>query len=199
LRNVIGRVPGRDPGRLVILGAHYDTKDLPGFVGANDGGSGVAVLLELARTIKPGSLRPTVVFLFFDGEEAPGNTDFERNGMRGSRAAVRLFSRPWPVVVLDMVGDRSLSIPREPNSDAQLWAEIRRAAIHVGAGRAFPATAGPQVLDDHIPFKEAGFPALDLIDFSFACFHRRCDDMRAVSARSLDLVGETMLEFLRRR
>jgi Zn-dependent M28 family amino/carboxypeptidase len=155
------------------------------------------VLLELARRIKPRSLRPTVVFLFFDGEEAPGNSDFSRYGMRGSRAAVRLFSRRWPVVVLDMVGDRSLSIPREPNSDPELWEQIRRAAGRVGAGRVFPAHTGPRVLDDHIPFKEAGFPAVDLIDFDFACWDRVCDDMSKVSARSLDLVGETVFEFLR--
>jgi hypothetical protein len=199
LRNVIGRIPGRDSGRLVILGAHYDTEDIPNFVGANNGGSGVAVLLELARTIRPRSLRPTVAFLFFDGEEAPGNSDFSTHGMRGSRAAVKLFSRPWPVVVLDMVGGRPLSIPREGNSDAMLWEEIRRAAVRVGAGRVFPARDGSRVLDDHIPFKEAGFPAVDLIDISFPCWDRVCDDMSKVSARSLDLVGETVLEFLRRR
>jgi Zn-dependent M28 family amino/carboxypeptidase len=197
LRNVVGRIPGRDPSRTVILGAHYDTEDLPRFLGANDGGSGVAVLLELARRIKPRSLGPTVVLLFFDGEEAPGDSDFARTGMRGSRQAVKLFKQRWPVVVLDMVGDRSLSIPREPNSDPDLWALIRGAAQRVGAGRVFPAQAGPAILDDHIPFKQAGFPAVDLIDFSFPCWHRLCDNMSAVSARSLDLVGETVFEYLR--
>ena len=69
LRNVIGRVPGRQPGRTVIVGAHYDTKDLPGFVGANDGASGVAVVLELARIVRAHPVRPTIVFVLFDGEE----------------------------------------------------------------------------------------------------------------------------------
>ena len=199
LRNVIGRIPGRDPSRLVILGAHYDTEDIPNFVGANNGGSGVAVLLELARRIKPRTLGPTVVLLFFDGEEAPGDSDFSRFGMRGSRQAVKLFKKRWPVVVLDMVGDRSLSIPREPNSDQALWQQIRNAALRVGAGRAFPSHAGPRILDDHIPFLEAGFPAVDLIDFDFPCWDKVCDDMSTVSARSLDLVGETVFEFLRSR
>jgi Zn-dependent M28 family amino/carboxypeptidase len=197
LRNVIGRIPGRDAKRTLILGAHYDTKNLPGFVGANDGASGVAVLLELARTIRPRSLRPNVVLVFFDGEESPGKSDFLQQGLRGSRAAVRLFSRRWPVVVLDMVGDRSLSIPREPNSDPQLWARVRRAAHRAGVGRVFPARAGRAVFDDHIPFKEAGFRAVDVIDFSFPCWHQPCDDISAVSARSLDQVGETVVEFLR--
>jgi glutaminyl-peptide cyclotransferase len=199
LRNVIGRIPGRDSKRLVILGAHYDTEDIPNFVGANNGGSGVAVLLELARRIKPRALKPTVVLLFFDGEEAPGDSDFSRYGMRGSRQAVKLFKKRWPVIVLDMVGDRSLSIPREPNSNQALWQEIRSAALRVGAGRAFPSYAGPRVLDDHIPFIEAGFPAIDLIDFDFPCWDKVCDDMSTVSARSLDLVGETVFEYLRSR
>src|SRR5215212_1152705 len=115
--------------RTVGLGAHYDTKDLPGFVGANDGASGVAVLLELARTIRPRSVRPNVVLLFFDGEEKPrADGDFLDEGVRGSRAAVRLFKRRWPVVVVDMVGDRALAIPREASSDVRLWARIRSAA-----------------------------------------------------------------------
>jgi hypothetical protein len=71
LRNVIGEVAGRDPSRRVIVGAHYDTKDEPGFVGANDGASGTAVAVELARTLRPRRLRPTVVFILFDGEESP--------------------------------------------------------------------------------------------------------------------------------
>jgi hypothetical protein len=71
LRNVVGRVAGREPGRLVVVGAHYDTKEIPGFVGANDGASGTAVTVELARTIRPRDLRPTIVFILFDGEESP--------------------------------------------------------------------------------------------------------------------------------
>ena len=71
LRNVVGFVPGRDPSRTVVVGAHYDTKDLPGFVGANDGAGGTALVVELARTVKPRELRPSVVFILFDGEESP--------------------------------------------------------------------------------------------------------------------------------
>jgi len=198
LRNVVGRIPGRDRKRTVIVGAHYDTKDLPGFVGANDGASGVAVLLELARTIRPRTVRPNVVLLFFDGEEKPrADGDFLEEGVRGSRAAVRLFKRRWPVVVVDMVGDRTLSIPREAGSDARLWRRIRSAAVRVGATSAFPAQTAPVVLDDHTPFQQAGFPAVDIIDFTFPCWHLACDDLGAVSARSLDRVGETLAAFLR--
>ena len=89
LRNVVGTIPGRARARPIVIGAHYDTKDLPGFVGANDGASGVAVLTQLARTIKPGRLRRPVVLVAFDGEESPRGTaseDFEARGLRGSKS-----------------------------------------------------------------------------------------------------------------
>jgi hypothetical protein len=195
LRNVIGRVPGREPG-YVVVGAHYDTKDIPGFVGANDGASGTAVVAQLARTI--GRPRHTVRFVFFDGEESPrGADDFEEDGLRGSKVAAPAFADARAMVLLDFVGDRDLSIPRETNSNPDLWRKLRAAARRVGAGRVFPDRAGGAVLDDHIPFQDAGVPSIDLIDFDFACFHRRCDDLSAVSERSVDAVGETVYELLR--
>jgi glutaminyl-peptide cyclotransferase len=195
LRNVVGTVRGREPG-YVVVGAHYDTKDIPGFVGANDGASGTAVAAQLARSIR----RPkhTVRFVFFDGEESPrGSDDFERDGLRGSRVASEAFADARAMVLLDFVGDRRLSIRREANSNPGLWRQLRAAAQRVGAGRVFPARRGGAVLDDHIPFQDAGVPSIDLIDFDFACFHRRCDDMSAVSERSVDAVGETIAELLR--
>ena len=200
LRNVIGTVRGRDPRRLVVVGAHYDTKDLPGFVGANDGASGTATVLELARTIRPRQARPTLVFIFFDGEESPrGATDaeFEQRGLRGSKAAAPRYRHAEAMVLLDFVGDRDLSIPREGYSDRRLWERLRAAAGRVGAGSAFPPRTGASILDDHIPFLRQGVPSIDLIDFDFPCFHRRCDNLSAVSARSLDMTGETVLELLR--
>jgi glutaminyl-peptide cyclotransferase len=198
LRNVIGTVPGRNPRRLVVVGAHYDTKDLPGFVGANDAASGTAVVRQLARTIKPRTVRPTLVFIFFDGEESPpGSEDFERDGLRGSKVAARTFSHAEAMVLLDFVGEKNLSLPREGYSNRRLWARLRSAAQRVGAGRTFPPRTGSYVSDDHIPFQQAGVPSIDLIDFDFPCWHRRCDDLSVVSARSLDAVGETMIEFLR--
>jgi hypothetical protein len=197
LRNVVATVPGRDPSRFVVVGAHYDTYDLPGFVGANDSASGTAVVRQLARTIKPRTVRPTLVFVFFDGEEAPPNTDFDSEGLRGSTVAARVFKRAESMILLDFVGDRNLSLPRESNSNRRLWRRLRAAADRVGAGRVFPPGTGPTVTDDHIPFLQAGVPAIDLIDFDFPCWHRRCDDLSVVSARSLDAVGETMIEFLR--
>jgi Zn-dependent M28 family amino/carboxypeptidase len=180
----------------VVVGAHYDTKDIPGFVGANDGASGTAVAAELARTIR--RPRHTVRFVFFDGEESPrGSDDFEADGLRGSKVAAREFADARAMVLLDFVGDRRLSIPREANSAPGLWRKLRAAARRVGAGTVFPDRSTGSVLDDHIPFLDAGVPSIDLIDFTFPCWHRRCDDLSAVSERSVDAVGETVYELLR--
>jgi glutaminyl-peptide cyclotransferase len=196
LRNVIGTVRGREPG-YVVVGAHYDTKEIPGFVGANDGASGTAVVAELARSIR--RPRHTVHFIFFDGEESPGrgSAGFEETGLRGSKVAAQAFGGARAMVLLDFVGDRRLSIPREANSDPGLWRKLRAAARRVGAGTVFPDRSSGSVLDDHIPFLDAGVPSIDLIDFTFPCWHRRCDNMSAVSERSVDTVGETVYELLR--
>lgn len=199
LRNVVGTVPGRERGRLVVVGAHYDTKDIPGFVGANDGASGTAAVLQLARTIKPRTIGPTLKFVFFDGEESPRGTPderFQEEGLRGSKVAARAYRNADAMILLDFVGDRDLSIPQE--GDSALWARLRSAARHARTLRHFPDEVGPGVIDDHTPFLEEGVPAIDLIDFDFPCFHRTCDDLSAVSRRSLDAVGETVLEMLRR-
>ncbi|HZC12505.1 MAG TPA: M28 family metallopeptidase [Thermoleophilaceae bacterium] len=203
LRNVIGAVRGRDPVKLVVVGAHYDTKDLPGFVGANDGAAGTAAVVSLARSIRPGQLAPTVAFVFFDGEEAPAGSpseDFERSGLRGSRAAAPGYARRGAaaMILLDFVADRNLSIPREANSTPALWEELRAAAARVGVGCAFPAATRPPIIDDHVPFLKAGVPAINLIDFTYPCWHRRCDDLSAVSRRSLDASTEAVYELLAR-
>ena len=198
LRNVVGTIPGRNPRRKVVLGAHYDTKDLPGFVGANDAASGTAVVRELARTIKPRRLQPTLIIVFFDGEEAPPGKDaqFERYGLRGSKVAARAFRSAEAAIVLDLVGDRKLAIPRDQFSNRRLWQRLRAASRRTGFARHFPVREQGPVLDDHVPFIRAGVPAIDLIDFDFDCWHMRCDNLTAVSPQSLNAVGETMMAFL---
>lgn len=200
LRNVIGRVPGRDPDRIVVVGAHYDTKDIRGYLGANDGAGGTAAVLELARAIKPRTLDPTIVFILFDGEESPRGTpdsEFERRGLRGSKVAAPRYTRAEAMILLDFIAEKNLAIPRESLSDEALWARLRAAARRVGAARYFPAREQGAVLDDHVPFIRQGVPSIDLIDFDFPCWHRLCDDMSVVSRRSLDASGETVLELLR--
>ena len=199
LRNVIGTVPGRDPKRTVVVGAHYDTKDIPGFVGAVDAGSGTAVATQLARTIKPRTVAPTIVFVLFDGEEAPArrpDSEFERYGLRGSRVAARTYRNAESMILLDFVGEKDLSIPREANSDRALWRKLRAAAAAAGVADRFPARTAPAVSDDHIPFIRRGIPSIDLIDFEFDCWHRTCDDMSQISESSLDATGESMVRLL---
>jgi len=200
LRNVVGKVPGRERDRIVLVGAHYDTKDIPGFVGANDGASGTAVTLHLAREIEPRTIRPTLLFVFFDGEESPrgaADHEFEEKGLRGSKVAARRFAGPVDrMVLLDFVGDKDLSIPRESFSSRGLWSRLRAAADRAGTPETFPEGTAGGVLDDHIPFLQRGVPAIDLIDFDFDCWHRTCDDLSAVSEESLDRVGETVMELL---
>jgi glutaminyl-peptide cyclotransferase len=201
LRNVIGVVPGRDPKRTVIVGAHYDTKDIPGFVGAIDSGSGTAVAVQLARTLRPRQVRPTVVFALFDGEESPRGTpdtteDFRRRGLRGSKVAAKKLPRAEAMILVDFVGNRTLRLAREDLSDFKLWERLRSAARRVGAGGAFPDTTQPEVSDDHVPFLKRGIPAVNLIDFDFPCWHKTCDDLSKVSTRSLDQTGESVLQLL---
>jgi hypothetical protein len=199
LRNVVGRLPGRKPA--VVVAAHYDTKAIPGFVGANDGAGGTAAVLELARVLrrtKRPAGAPELRFVLFDGEEATDDEAFYETGLRGSKAYARRHRGELrALVLLDFIADKQLRIPREEGSDKRLWARLRRAAKRVGAGSVFPASKRAEILDDHTPFARDGVPAIDLIDFEFPCWHKQCDDMSAVSARSLDASGEAVLELLR--
>lgn len=201
VRNVVGELPGR--GKAVLVAAHYDTKPEPfRFVGANDGAGGTAELLELARALehtrRPRGA-PPIRFVAFDGEESPDDrADFYATGLRGSKPyAARHAGELRAMVLLDFVANRNLAIPREAGSDPALWARLRAAARRVGAGGAFPATEQGEVLDDHTPFARRGVPAIDLIDFNFPCWHKACDDLPAVSRRSLALSGAAALELLR--
>jgi glutaminyl-peptide cyclotransferase len=198
LQNVVGSLRGS--GRPILVAAHYDTKDgIPGFVGANDGAGGTAAVLEIARALRRVRDRPALRFVLFDGEESPDDSlDFYTSGLRGSKPYAREHADELrAVVLLDFVAERgAMRIPREAGSDPRLWGRLRAAARRVGALRVFPRGSTGQILDDHTPFARRGVPAIDLIDFTFPCWHRPCDDMDVVSARSLDLVGETVVQML---
>lgn len=212
-RNVVGTIPGAEPG-AVVVGAHHDTKDgIPGFVGANDGASGVAVVLELARALPDEVEGPSIHVALFDAEEARGERSFLADGTRGSRQYVRYArgegrdgSPPLEeieaMVLFDLVGDCDLAIPRETNSDPALYETFATAASErspTGNPAPFGGEAGP-ILDDHIPFRDAGVPVVDLIDFDYGpgpspgkWWHSREDTLKHVCAKSLDAVGEAAL------
>jgi glutaminyl-peptide cyclotransferase len=205
LRNVVGTLPGRKPG--ILVGAHYDTLvEPPGFVGANNGAAGTAVVIEAARALshvrRPAGA-PEVRFALFDGEEPAAGlpeetTDFYSEGLRGSRAYVTRYpDRTAAMLLLDYVGNRGLRLPREGSSTPALWDRVRAAARRVGATRFFPDETGARIVDDHTPFLRAGVPAVDFIDWSYPG-HDRSDTLDKLSRRSLDGVGETVVEVVRR-
>jgi len=200
LRNVVGRLPGTKPP--IVIAAHYDSKDIPNFVGANDGAGGTAAVMELARVLR-GMDRPkgapALRFVLFDGEEATDDSrPFLATGVRGSKAyAKRHRGEVRSLILLDFVAAKDLHIQREASSDARLWAKLRRAAKTVGAASAFPPGTGSAITDDHTPFLVQGVPAIDLIQWPYDCWHKPCDDLSAVSEVSLDQSGETVLELVR--
>jgi hypothetical protein len=206
LRNVVGTLPGRAPA--IVVGAHYDTKDLPGFVGADDGASGTAVVLELARALARPGVRPRngreLRFVLFDGEESPAGaprTDaagIGRPGLRGSRAYLqRHRGELGELLAIDLVGQRDLRLRREAGSDAALWARLHAAADEAGVGEAFPSGTVPAVRDAHAPFAGERIPAIDVIDRDSPCFHRTCDTLAQIDPASLDAVGEAVVGLVR--
>jgi glutaminyl-peptide cyclotransferase len=201
LRNVVGRIPGKRPA--IAIAAHYDSKLLQGFVGANDSAAGTAAVLELARALRKTDRprgAPELRFLLFDGEEATDDSrPFLETGLRGSTEyAKRHASEIGTLILLDFIAAKQLSIRRESYSDARLWRQLRAAARKVGAAAAFPAgDLGSAITDDHVPFVERGVRAIDLIQWPYVCFHQACDDMSAVSERSLDMTGESVLQLVR--
>jgi glutaminyl-peptide cyclotransferase len=202
LRNVVGQIPG--PGPVLVIGAHYDTINTPaGFVGANDAAAAVGAVIEIAHAIRRAprsALAPGVRFVLFDGEEqtAPTN-DFYGDALKGSKAYVQIHAEEIrAMVLLDYIGQPRLRLPREGTSDTALWSQVRAAADRVGVGPVFPAGKGTSILDDHTPFLRAGIPAVDLIDWNFPQQHQLTDTYARLSAQSIDAVGETMVELVRR-
>ena len=156
----------------------------------------------IGATFPKGTL-PVNVRFAFDGEEEPAgcaDADFADCGLRGSKAYVRAHrgERLRAMILLDYIAEKGTRIPREANSDIALWSRLRRSARRVGAGRTFPEGVGPSLIDDHIPFVEAGVPAIDLIDFDYPYWHTTQDTPDKLSADSLDAAGEAVVELLRR-
>lgn len=205
LRNVVGTLAGKKPG--IVVGAHYDTLVKPkGFVGANNGATGTAVVVEVARALARADVAGgsrQVSFVLFDGEEpAAGlpeeSRDFYHSGLRGSRAYVKAHRGETAyMVLLDYVGNKELRLPREGSSSIELWDRLRSAARRVGAARHFPGYSSEDIVDDHSPFLRAGVPAVDLIDWRYPGHDLR-DGLDKLSPASLDAVGETVVELATR-
>ncbi len=192
----------------VIIGAHYDsrifadrdplfsnrTQPVPG---ANDGASGVSVLLELARVL-PTNLGANVWLVFFDAEDngsLPGG-----EWIIGSRVFVEsLEGEPDAVVIVDMIGDSDLNIFIEKYSDQNMSQEIWGIAADLGYDNQFIAAPKHRIIDDHLPFVQAGIQAVDIIDFDYPYWHTVADSVDKVSAVSLNIVGEVLLAWVMER
>jgi hypothetical protein len=197
VQNIIASRTNQTP--RIILGAHYDSrliadqdlgagKNAP-VSGANDGASGVSVLLELSRTLSSES--PPIQLVFFDAEDNGGLNG--REWIMGSRAFVdALTYHPLAVVIVDMVGDADLNIFIELNSSTDLVAGIWGKAAELGYKNYFLQTGKYSMTDDHTPFLEAGIPAVDIIDFDYPFWHTSADTPDKVSPQSLQIVGETL-------
>jgi Zn-dependent M28 family amino/carboxypeptidase len=196
--NLVATIPGASRNRLILAG-HYDTKRFRefAFVGANDGGSSAAFLIELARVLKARQNALTMELLFLDGEEAviewAGNdhTYGSRHYVESARRD-RSLSTIKAMILVDMIADRDLRIKKDTNSTIWLTNMIWDAARRVGHSAYFPGES-TQIDDDHIPFLQAGIPAVDIIDLEFPAWHTPADTLDAVSARSMQIVGDVVL------
>lgn len=193
----------------LLIGAHYDTrshateekigenrqKPVPG---ANDGASGVAVLLELARSL-PRNLDKKVWLVLFDAEdqgEIPGWDAWCIGSTIMAQSFGKETDRPDAVVIADMIGDKDLQIPVERNSTPSLVKEIWKVAEDSGFAEIFTSQPKYAIYDDHIPFLEIGIPAADLIDFDYPAWHTLEDDIQNVSADSLAAVGTVLYTWI---
>ncbi|HEV8474174.1 MAG TPA: M28 family peptidase [Methylomirabilota bacterium] len=199
MANIVARLPGRRAD-VIMLAGHYDTKLFKSFrfVGANDGGSSAALLIELARRLARAPREYTLWIVWFDGEESR-EAWTATDSLYGSRHLATTLARegrlPRAMVLVDMIGDRALNIRRESASTPWLTDILWASAARLGHGRNFLNDAMP-VEDDHVPFLRAGVPAALLIDFDFPPWHTAEDTLDKVSAQSLAIVGDVVLDAL---
>jgi Zn-dependent M28 family amino/carboxypeptidase len=212
VRNIIAKFPGTKDGIIVILG-HYDTVyplRNSGFVGANDGGSSTAILLEYANQLRGGEAGKkrdgySIWLVWTDGEEAV-KTWTDTDSLYGTRHLAEKWEKDGTLkkikalMVMDMIGDADLDIVRDTNSTPWLLDLIYAAAEREGYQSHFYAMQGP-IEDDHLPFVKRGVPSADVIDLDYGynnVFHHSPQDtMDKLSPKSLEIVGDTILETIR--
>jgi Zn-dependent M28 family amino/carboxypeptidase len=204
LKNIIAEINPRAK-RRVLLCAHWDSRPMADhdldpesrkkpILGANDGASGVAVLLEIARALKGAPPKQRVTIVLFDGEDYG-------QGMAEMFLGSRFFAREWEgpppdwAVLLDMVGDRDLRLPPEgfslqgaPEVVERIWGAAEREGLS-----AFERTPGPSVMDDHVMLLSRGIPCIDVIDFEYPYWHTLADTPDKCSPKSLEQVGRALL------
>ena len=209
LINIIGNYNLRST-RRILLGAHYDTRPRADkdpdpanrarpILGANDGASGVAVLLEIARHLGVSIPPVGVDIVFFDGEDF-GEEGVPQDYILGSTYFAKHLKgyRPYSVIIVDMIGERDVEIRMEGFSDAAssaLLEEIFSIAERLDV-KAFKRENGASLIDDHLPFIQMGIPAVDLIDFDYPFWHTLEDTPDKCSPESLDAIGRVLLHYI---
>jgi glutaminyl-peptide cyclotransferase len=200
MKNIVAKIAGDKPG-IIILATHYDTKLLKDFVGANDGGSSTAVMLELARLLCPKPGANQVWITFFDGEEAVkewSDTD-SRYGSRQMAAQMAMkgeLAKTKALLLADIVGNYPLRFLRDGNSTPALTDLVWKTAAKLGYSSVFVDQETP-IEDDHLPFRKRGVPVVDVIDLieiQSTYWHTPQDTLDKVSARSLAITGHVFLE-----
>jgi glutaminyl-peptide cyclotransferase len=207
-RNFIAKFPGTKDGIIMVAG-HYDTKPIKGFVGANDGGSSSGLLLELAQQLR-GKQREgySVWLVWLDGEEAmqaSGEMNWD-NSLFGSRHLAQKWQKDGTLkkvkafLLLDMIGDADLNVDRDLASTPWLLDLVYQAATRLGYQSHFFQRRF-EIFDDHVPFSRLGVPVADLIDFDYGYgnvfWHTSQDTLDKLSPKSLEIVGEVVLESIR--
>ena len=201
MENIIAKFAGTS-GKAIAITGHYDTKKMPGFVGANDGGSSTGVLLELAAALAGQKHTDDVYVVFFDGEEAVRQWT-ATDSLYGSRHLADKWTRDGTnaklkaLLNVDMIGDKDLHLVNEGQSAASVRKLVWDVAASLGFADAFPSRGGP-VEDDHVPFLNAGVRAVDLIDFDYGpnniYWHTVNDTLDKLSARSLETIGLVVMK-----
>jgi hypothetical protein len=209
LTNVIASF-GRQ-GERILLCAHWDTRPIADFdpdpkkrdmpiPGANDGASGVAILLEISRILKENPPVRGIDIILFDGEDSgqEGRSDTWCQGSRYFADNKGLNYRPRYGILIDMIGDRDLHIPVErysqqyaPDLVDRVWTKAEDLGLY-----AFDRSLGPDVVDDHRELFRVGIPAIDLIDFDYPYWHTTQDTEDKCSAESLGMVGTLLLHLV---
>jgi glutaminyl-peptide cyclotransferase len=210
VHNIIGKFSvGSDPNQpIFILAGHYDTLFKPGFIGAVDGGSSTAILLEFADALAHQKTHMQIWLVWTDLEEAVRSFQGD-DGLYGSRHLAYKLSTSGVVprirafILLDMIGYKDLRVARETQSDRKLQDVISRAAYQLGSSRYF-FQYNANIIDDHVSFINVGVPAVDIVDAQFGRMgpgfdamgefhHTNADTMDKVSQQSLEIVGRTIL------
>ncbi len=200
MKNILVKLPSANPN-ILLYGSHYDTKLMPNFVGADDGGSSTGVLLEFARLVCARKNAATIWLAFFDGEEDFNfnwtNTDntFGSRELAASLALSGNVGRVKAMILVDMVGPFNPVYKRENNSTPWLTELLWSTASELGYGKVF-VNDRADIEDDHLSFLKRDIPSVDIIDLDVPYWHTTEDTMDKIDPRTLAITGHVLIESL---